>query len=134
MKKLEAFLEKIFEEGRPLEGIMALLLPVLDVLLVALGILVAVVEHSYFVLAIATCFGVWAITVSYANKNFFKDLNNYLLKTPKATTLIFILILIGTIILSCKCFIGFILSVIIAFMIADYENNKDQNDKSKEKG
>lgn len=130
MKKLEALLEKIaeicaevFEDMREEEVAGLIMFLVMMAVVEGFSIWIAVVVNFYFPLAIMTSFWVWLIGL-FVNKIFFKKLNNYLLETPKATTLIFVLIFIGTIILSCKYFIGFILSVILAFMLADYQKNK----------
>lgn len=131
MKKLEALLNKVVElfsvEGIRLhEVIQALISLVLMCLYEGLGIWMAVVGNVYLVLSIATFLWVWMITECFINKIFLKKLNNYLLETPKATTLVFWILFIFSIILSWKYFIGFILSVILAFMLADFIKNKEK--------
>lgn len=129
MKKLEALLNKLEElfsvEGmRPHEVVETLIALALMIVFEGIFIWVAIVSKFYFPLSIMTFMWVWMITECCINKVFLKKLNNYLLETPKATTLVFWILLIFSIILSCKYFIGFIFSVILAFMVADFKKNK----------
>jgi len=91
------------------------------------GIWVAIVIQNYLLLSTFTFVWVWVITECYINKIFLKKLDNYLLETPKATTLIFWIIYIILMILSLNYFVGVILSTILAFMIGDFRKNKGKN-------
>ena len=72
---------------------------------------------------------VWMIQECFINKIFFKKLDNYLLQTPKATTLVFGVIFIITMILSWNYFTGFMLTTILAFIIGDFRKNKENKKK-----
>lgn len=136
MKKLEALLDKLKvlldEKGMRISEALGMLLMLVIMLMAEVaGIFIAIQSNIYIILSGMTFMWVWLIAACCVKKIFFNKLNNYLLETPKATALIFYIILIAILILSWKCLIGFIFSVILAFIIADYIKNLQAN-KNKE--
>lgn len=121
MKKLEKLLDKLIGDKRPSE-ILEILVSLGAILVwCVLGIFWAI-EGNYLMLAFVTFACVWKVLVS-VNKVFLKKISNYLQETPKATTLIFIIICLATLLISWSHFIGVIISAILAFMFADYMKN-----------
>ena len=115
MKKLEALLDKLkvlldAQGMRISEALGMLLMLVIMLMAEVAGIFIAIQSNIYIILSGMTFMWVWLIAAGCVKKIFFNKLNNYLLETPKATTLIFYIILIAILILSWKCLIGFIFS------------------------
>lgn len=124
MKKLEKLLDKLIGDKRPSE-ILAIVVSLGAILVwCVLGIFWAI-EGNYLMLAFVTFACVWKVSVS-VNKVFLKKISNYLQETPKATTLIFIIICLATLVISWSHFIGVIISAILAFMLADYMKNDEE--------
>lgn len=122
MKKLEKLLNKIVGDLRPDELLKILVLIVAGLLCMGIGILTAIYGY-YLILAIAVFYLVWFIAEYVIKKVFFKKLDDYLIKTPKATVLIYVIICVIVIALSVEHFIGVILSAILAFVVADFFKN-----------
>ncbi len=122
MKKLEKLLNKIVGDLRPDELLKILVLIVASLLCTGIGILIAI-DGYYLTLAIAVFYLVWFIAEYVIKKVFFKKLDDYLIKTPKATVLIYVIISVIVIALSVEHFIGVILSAILAFVVADFFKN-----------
>lgn len=122
MKKLEKLLNKIVGDLRPDELLKILVLIVASLLCTGIGILIAI-DGYYLTLAIAVFYLVWFIAEYVIKKVFLKKLDDYLIKTPKATVLIYVIISVIVIALSVEHFIGVILSAILAFVVADFFKN-----------
>lgn len=124
MKKLEKLLDKLIGDKRPSDILAALMGLAAIVLWCAIGIFWAI-EGNYLMLAFVTFACVWLVSVS-VNKIFLKKISNYLQETPKATTLIFIIICLLTSVISWSHFIGVIISAILAFMFTNYIKNNEE--------
>lgn len=134
MKKLERLLEKLAKalnlgDMEAIEFIIVVLALLTMVLFEGIGIWMAVEMQVYLILSIGTLIWVFMILNCFVNKIFFKKLDNYLSKTPKATILVFSIFCIISMTLSFNYFIGFILTTILAFMLGDFENNKENKKK-----
>lgn len=134
MKKLETLLQKLIKIigvngmwSSDVAQVVTCL--VLMILFGGIGIWIAVVLQKYLILSMITFLWVWMIQECLSNKIFFKKLDNYLLQTPKATTLVFGVIFIITMILSWNYFVGFMLTTILAFIIGDFRKNKENKKK-----
>lgn len=134
MKKLETLLQKLIKIigvngmwSSDVAQVVTCL--VLMILFGGIGIWIAVVLQKYLILSMITFLWVWMIQECFINKIFFKKLDNYLLQTPKATTLVFGVIFIITMILSWNYFVGFMLTTILAFIIGDFRKNKENKKK-----
>lgn len=75
---------------------------------------------NYLMLAVAVFYLVRFIAEHMIKKIFFKKLYDYLMKTPKTTALIYVIIYVIFIALSVEHFIGVILSAILAFVEGDF--------------
>ncbi|MCI8344469.1 MAG: hypothetical protein HFJ42_00530 [Clostridia bacterium] len=122
MKKLEKLLNKIVGDLRADELLKILVIILLGLLYTGIGILTAT-DGYYLMLAIAVFYLVWFIAEYVIKKVFLKKLDDYLIKTPKATVLIYVIICVIVIALSVEHFIGVILSAILAFVVADVFKN-----------
>lgn len=122
MKKLEKLLNKIVGDLRQDELLKILVLIVAGLLYMGIGILTAIYGY-YLILAISVFYLVWFIAEYVIKKVFLKKLDDYLIKTPKATVLIYVIICVIVIALSVEHFIGVILSAILAFVVADVFKN-----------
>lgn len=122
MKKLEKLLNKIVGDLRQDELLKILVLIVAGLLCMGIGILTAIYGY-YLILAISVFYLVWFIAEYVIKKVFLKKLDDYLIKTPKATVLIYVIICVIVIALSVEHFIGVILSAILAFVVADVFKN-----------
>lgn len=134
MKKIERLLEKLAKalnlgDMEAIEFIIVVLALLTMVLFEGIGIWMAVEMQVYLILSIGTLIWVFMILNCFVNKIFFKKLDNYLSKTPKATILVFSIFCIISMTLSFNYFIGFILTTILAFMLGDFENNKENKKK-----
>lgn len=138
MKKLEKLLGKLLEKLLEItgakgmrEGEVAQALIALIAMLVyeIFAIEIAIVIKCYLVLSLGTFSCIKLILECFINKIFFEKLDNYLLETPKVTTLLFWIIFIISMILSWDNFVGFIISTILAFILGDYRNNKENKNK-----
>ncbi|MCI8344470.1 MAG: hypothetical protein HFJ42_00535 [Clostridia bacterium] len=134
MKKLETLLQKLTKIigvngmwSSDVAQVVTCL--VLMLLFGGIEIWIAVVFQKYLILSMITFLWVWMIQECFINKIFFKKLDNYLLQTPKATTLVFGVIFIITMILSWNYFTGFMLTTILAFIIGDFRKNKENKKK-----
>ena len=134
MKKLETLLQKLTKIigvngmwSSDVAQVVTCL--VLMLLFGGIEIWIAVVFQKYLILSMITFLWVWMIQECFINKIFFKKLDNYLLQTPKATTLVFGVIFIITMILSWNSFTGFMLTTILAFIIGDFRKNKENKKK-----
>lgn len=126
MKKLERLLEKIIGDKRPSDVLKDVIFAIELIVTAIIGILLAVTFNIYLVLSVMLFLCVLTIALVFVNKVFFRKLNDYLLETPKATTLVLCIMCTVAAVLSWKYFIGVIFSVILAFMCADYIKNSDQ--------
>ena len=91
MKKLEKLLNKIVGDLRADELLKILVIILLGLLYTGIGILTAT-DGYYLMLAIAVFYLVWFIAEYVIKKVFLKKLDDYLIKTPKATVLIYVII------------------------------------------
>lgn len=123
MKKLERLLEKLIGDKQPIDIIKDIVFLVELVVLTFVGIYLASSLNNYIMLSVIIFFWVGLIKETFLKKELFKKLNNYLRETPKATTLIFLIISVIILVLSWKYFIGMIFSSILAFIFIDYIDN-----------
>ena len=133
MKKLENLLNKISYRMKYLRNNIWIceVISLLIVLLVSeiFGIFIAINVHNYLILSITTYIWVWMISEAFMKKIFFERFDLYLMKTPKATLLIFWMAFVVAVVLSWNYFAAFVFMVILAFIHADYNKTKKKMKK-----
>ena len=116
---------KWFTEER-LEVLMGFIYLVTLLGMEVMGIVLAVVEHNYLILAIVTYIWIVMIVQCFIKKIYIKNLVEKLMKTPYTSNLLFFITGIIAIILSWKYFVAFIFCVLHSFAYGEYCKLKEE--------
>lgn len=96
------------------------------------AIAVAINIHNYLLLSGITYIWVWMITECFVKKYLFKKLDNFLIKAPRTTGLVFFILFWITAAFSWKYFVAFILCIIQAFIYGEFCRFKKKKANKKE--
>lgn len=120
MKKSEKKLQTIREMTSDWLGKVVVIMGIVITLLTGiLGIIMAKELHNYLLLSVIA-YMVVTLLMYYTKRVFFERLNHRMLKKQKLAEIVFGILAVVTILLSCKYFIAFILTFVIAIMRVDF--------------
>lgn len=91
-----------------------------------MGIVLAILEHNYLILAIVTYIWIVFIVQCYIKKMYIKNLVEKLIQIPYTSNLLFFITGIIAIILSWKYFIAFIFCMVHSFVYGEYSKLKEE--------
>ena len=124
-KKLRSIKNWLTTDHRQ-EIIMTVLLLIIVVICEISGIIEAVDTKNYFLLSAINYLVILLIMTCFFKKCFFKRLTYYLVKRPLSTKLVFFILGVSNIILSCWFFVAFLLCIPQAMIYGEFSRVEEE--------